>query len=333
MRRATLRASLFLLLATILTLTIMLGWGKSRFNAPRVAADRANDVVVFVPRGMPLEGLAETLHSAGAIEDRQMFKWGVRLLGVSHQLKAGEYAIPPTMSMRGVMEHLRAGKILLRSVTIPEGLTVAEVIDLLGAADGLVGEIVEIPPEGSLLPETYKYTRGDDRHDVVRRMQASMTETVDFLWQRRKPGLPLKSVDEAIVLASIIEKETAIPEERSTIAGVFVNRLKRGMRLQSDPTVVYALSSGSGSIGRALTFSDLEFESPFNTYRVGGLPPGPITNPGRASIAAALQPAETSAYYFVADGTGGHVFSNSLTEHRQKVRHWRSLKRQRRNGR
>jgi UPF0755 protein len=164
-------------------------------------------------------------------------------------------------------------------------------------------------------------------------MQTAMTDTANQLWATRKAELPLNSAAEAKVLASIIEKETAVPEERSTIAGVFVNRLRRGMRLQSDPTVVYALTQGVEALGRPLTFDDLKTDSPFNTYQVKGLPPGPITNPGRASLEAAVQPADTDAYFFVADGEGGHVFANTLAEHQKNVRRWRSLKRQRRNGR
>ncbi len=223
---------------------------------------------------------------------------------------------------------------MARNFTIPEGLTAPQVVALLAAAEGLDGE----PPpldkigEGTLLPETYQYVRGDRRVDIVGRMRKAMAETLDELWRKRSADAsPLATPRDAVILASIVERETALSEERPRIAAVFLNRLRRGMRLQSDPTVVYGLSNGTGTIGRPLTRADLAVDHPYNTYIHGGLPPGPIANPGRDSLAAVLQPAKSKDLYFVADGTGGHAFARTLDEHNRNVARWRRIQRQQRN--
>lgn len=332
MRRAPIQIILYVVFAAVIAVALTLGVGAHKFNSPRDLNPRSSDTIVVLPSGVSLAEVTEILHKVGVVEDTRTFNWGVRLSGAARHLKAGEYTIPADASMCAVMEILRSGKTILHAVTIPEGLTVAEIIALLEGTEALSGDIPEWPAEGSLLPETYSFARDDRRTDLLHRMQKTGAVLMADLWSRRQAELPFETPAQALVLASIIEKETALPSERPTIAGVFVNRLRRGMRLQSDPTVVYALTEGKAPLGRSLIFADLKIESPFNTYKMRGLPPAPIANPGRAAIAAALHPADTDALYFVADGTGGHVFAQSLAEHQNNVRQWRTLKRRRRNG-
>jgi len=326
MRRAPLRAAILAFVGAVIVFAVATGWGVYHFSSPRAQEKNPGQIIVFLPRGMPLVHVAKTLHRAGAIDHPLLFEWGVRVLGAARRLKAGEYGLPAHSSPRQVMEVLLAGKTLLRSLTIPEGLTTAEVLQVLRSEEGLTGELPGDVPEGWLLPETYKYERGDRRADVMRRMMEAMAQTLNRLWPTRKQGLPFTTPLEALVLASLVEKETAVPDERAQVAGVFVNRLRRGMRLQSDPTVVYAVTQGAGPLDRALTFDDLRTDNPFNTYRIKGLPPRPIANAGTAAIEATLRPADTDALYFVADGVGGHVFAKSLEEHQKNVRQWRALK-------
>jgi len=218
------------------------------------------------------------------------------------------------------------GDTVARRLTLAEGLTNHEILRVVSEAEALVGPVPKIGREGTLLPETYHYAYGDTREAVIGRMQQAMRELVDDLWPHRAPDLPFDTAEQAVVLASIVEKETAIAEERARVAGVFVNRLRRGMRLQSDPTVVFAVTNGAGPLGRRLTREDLSTDSPFNTYRIKGLPPAPIANPGRASLEAVLRPAATDDLYFVADGNGGHAFAKTLKEHQENVRRWRQIR-------
>nr|MBC8159484.1 endolytic transglycosylase MltG [Alphaproteobacteria bacterium] len=235
---------------------------------------------------------------------------------------------PAPISRREVLALLNSGKTVVRRLTVVEGTPAAETIALLNAVDGLSGDIERQPDEGELLPETYHFSFGDSRAEVVDRMAGAMKRTLAELWPGRAPDLPLKNQREAVVLASLIEKETGQADERARVAAVFVNRLKRGMRLQSDPTVVYALTEGKGELGRTLTRADLKTPSPFNTYVIKGLPPGPICNPGRESLVAALHPANTKELYFVADGTGGHLFAGNLAQHNRNVARWRKIRKQ-----
>ncbi len=306
-------------------------------GAALVALDRferegplAEDVTVVVPRGANLSAISRLLYQSGVVEDARVFKWGVRLLGLAHDLKAGEYAFPAGVSMRGALEILDRGETVARWLTVAEGLTSTEIVALVAAAEGLSGEPGPVPPEGSLLPETYHYSRDDDRAALIDRMQSGMEVVLAELWPERAEGLPIKTPEEAVILASIVEKETGVAEERPLVASVFINRLKRRMRLQSDPTVVYGLTLGKGPLGRALIFRDLDKPTPYNTYTNGGLPPGPIANPGRAAIAAVLNPAQTRYLYFVADGSGGHAFAKSLVEHNKNVAKWRMIQREER---
>jgi UPF0755 protein len=231
--------------------------------------------------------------------------------------------------MREAVALLTSGKTIVHRLTLPEGVMSAEAAALIAAAEPLVGEIGTIPPEGSLLPETYHFSRGDTRSDLIARMQAAQDEVLAELWPTRSDDLPFDTRREAVILASIVEKETGVAEERPLVASVFINRLRKEMRLQSDPTVVYGLTDGEGPLGRALTRADLEIATPYNTYLIDGLPPGPIANPGRASLAAVLSPAESEYLYFVADGSGGHAFAKTLTQHNRNVANWRKIRRDR----
>jgi len=277
---------------------------------------------VLVPKGATVSEIASTLERSRIVSSAAVFRIAARIGQEQGVLQAGEYAFPAAVRMGEVLATLRAGDVLVRRLTVPEGLTSRQVVALVQEAEGLDGEIVALPVEGALLPETYNYSRGDSRGDLIRRMSAAMTAVLDELWAARAPGLPLGSPRDALILASIVEKETALPEERPRVAAVFLNRLRSGMRLQADPTVAYAVHGGGGG---ALSLADLQSPSPYNTYAYEGLPPGPIANPGRASIGAVLRPARSDELYFVADGSGGHAFSRSLDEHQRNVARWRRV--------
>lgn len=279
---------------------------------------------VVIPKGAGVARIADLLAARGVIADRRVFMAGARLSGVAKRLRAGEFAFPAHASVADVARHLAFGQPVMRRVTIAEGLTSAQALALVAQAEGLEGAAPPVE-EGAILPETYLYTWGDSRPDMVARMQKAMADVLASLWPQRAPDVVVTSPREALILASIIEKETAIGAERPMISAVFQNRLRSGMKLQSDPTVLYALTNGKGALERRLTHADLDTASPYNTYVTAGLPPGPIGNPGRASIEAALHPATSDALYFVADGTGGHVFARTLDEHNRNVARWRRL--------
>lgn len=267
--------------------------------------------------------VAQTLQREGVIAHPLIFVIGLHLLGANDDIKAGEYSFAPAASMKDVMDTLVAGKSVQHPITVPEGLTSDQIVARLLANDLLTGEVKVAPVEGSLLPETYFLPRGTPRQAVVDRMVAEHRKAVAEAWESRAPGLPLKTPEELVVLASIVEKETGLPEERARVAAVFVNRLRQGMRLQSDPTIVYGIVGGKGTLGRGIRKSEITEATPYNTYVVNGLPPGPIANPGRASLLAAAAPASVDDLYFVADGTGGHRFAKTLDEHNRNVREWR----------
>jgi UPF0755 protein len=306
------------------------GWGWKRYTGPGPLAE---DRTVVIERGAGVNAIAQQLADEGVLPDPWTLRVGVRLFGAGRSLKAGEYRFPAHVSPEEVLAKLTIGDVVQRQVTIPEGLTSQQVIELLATVDGLTGDLATVPPEGTLLPETYAFTLGDGREALIQRMRASMEAVLAELWAKRAPDLPLTTPQEAVTLASIVEKETGAAAERPRVAAVFVNRLKRGMPLQSDPTVIYALTggkaasvaNGEGILGRRLTRADLNADHPFNTYRNPGLPPGPIANPGRASISAVLNPPATNELYFVADGTGGHAFAATLEEHNRNVAKWRKL--------
>ncbi|MEQ8604539.1 MAG: endolytic transglycosylase MltG [Marivibrio sp.] len=325
-QRIVRRIEVALILSVLLAAAVIGGigyWGWTHYQSPGPLAEER---IVVVPSGAGLRMIARTLADEGVIARPEVFMAAAKLTGLHDTLKAGEYGFEPGVSPQQVLAKLTVGETVDRFVTIPEGLTSRQIVDLLAQTDALTGEVAEIPAEGTLLPETYHYERGVSRGEMIRRMQAAMEEAVDALWESRAPDLPFETKREAVILASIIEKETGVGAERAKVGGVFVNRLARGMRLQSDPTVIYALTEGAGPLDRALTRADWKVEHPYNTYQNAGLPPGPIANPGRQSLQAALNPAETDALYFVADGTGGHAFARTLEEHNRNVARWRRIR-------
>jgi UPF0755 protein len=321
------------LLSALLGLALLAGaggfgawlWALSQLDA---RGPLAAETAVVIPRGASSGTIAERLAAAGVVGSERLFMLGLAV-DQGAPLRAGEYAFPAGASIRQAIAILRSGRTVQRRLTIPEGLTVAQILALVEAAEGLTGAIETAPAEGSLLPETWAYSWGDTRASVIRRMAEGMERAVAEAWAARAPDLPLSSAREALILASIIERETGVAEERAKVAGVFVNRLRRGMPLQSDPTVVYAVTGGTGVLDRPLSRADLETDHPVNTYRNRGLPPLPIAAPGRASLMAAVRPAETDALYFVADGSGGHTFSRTLEEHNRAVARWRQIERER----
>jgi len=296
-------------------------WAHSRLGTPGPAVA---PVTVIVPHGTGSSAIAQQLQEAGVIDASWLFLLGAKMTG--HQpLQAGEYAFPAQVSLASVIDMMRRGQVVIHKLTFAEGLTVQQILTQLRQADGLSGKITLPPEEGSVMPQTYYYSYGDSRDAVLARMGRAMTESLDELWPKRSRTLSLTSKMDALILASIVERETALPEERPHVAAVFLNRLKLHMRLQSDPTVIYALSNGQGVLDRPLKHDDLAMRSPYNTYFSDGLPPGPICNPGRASIIAVLNPAASDDLYFVADGTGGHVFAKTLAEHNRNVTRWRVI--------
>jgi UPF0755 protein len=303
------------------------------FNAFDRPGPLSGHVVVVIPKGSGVGQIGTTLEKHGVVSSDLVFKLGVRLTGNHRKLRAGEYDFPGQISARGAMNILINGATVVHRVTIPEGITTAQAVRLLDGAYGLTGALDAPPKEGSLLPDTYHYKFGDTRAQLVSRMAKAQTVELANLWPNRAKGLPIRAPREAVILASIVERETGRDGERPLIAGVFVNRLKRGMALQSDPTVAYGAalreSAPDRVLRRALSRADLAAPGDFNTYLNKGLPPEPIANPGRAAIAAVLNPAATKALYFVADGTGGHAFAATLAEHNRNVRRWRRLRKRR----
>lgn len=309
-------------LAVLALLGVLLVWGLVALLGP---GPLQAATPFLIPKGLGVEGIAARLAEGGIVAHPRLFALTVRALGRHRALRAGEYLFPARVSPYQTMEILIYAKPVVRRLTVPEGLTTAQVLDVIAHNEALDGPIKEEPPEGSLLPETYNFSYGDSREEVVARLRKAMSETLANLWKTHPPDFVLKTPEEALGLASIVEKETAKPEERPHVAAVFLNRLRHHMRLQSDPTVVYALTHGKGALGWPLGHADLEVPSRYNTYLNDGLPPGPIGNPGKASILAVLHPAESDDLYFVADGTGGHVFAKTLAEHNKNVARWRQL--------
>lgn len=315
--------------SAVVLVAIGFWWASQQFQNPGPLAE---DASIIIERGSGLNRIAAQLEEAGAISNRYIFIGGVRVMGLQSDLKAGEYTLPANISAKAIAEQLRDHDVVERRVTIREGLTSYEIVRLLNGVEGLSGEITDIPPEGSLLPETYDFQLNEPRAKIIARMSKAMDDAIADLWPQRAEGLPFNTIEEAMALASIIEKETSVAYERKKVAGVFVNRLRRGMKLQTDPTVIYAITmgrhenEGKGPLGRRLLRKDWEYDSPYNTYKHAGLPPGPIANPGRASIEAALNPAAHDYIYFVADGTGGHAFGKTLAEHNRNVAAWRKVR-------
>ncbi len=287
------------------------------------------DAIVLIEPGASVSSIADMLHEVGAIRYPRLFVAAVRVRGDGSSLKAGEFRIEASSSVVKIIDLLVEGKSILHYFTVPEGRTTAQVLRLVAESDILQGELTVTPSEGELLPETYAFTRGQTRDRLIAEMIEAQDTVLDALWDRRAMDLPFATREEAIILASIVEKETAVAAERPMIAAVFANRLRLKMRLQSDPTIIYGLTGGE-PLGRGLRVSEIERATPYNTYVISGLPPTPIANPGRAAIEAVLHPAESDALYFVADGAGGHVFSATLDEHNRNVAEWRRIERRQR---
>jgi conserved hypothetical protein, YceG family len=307
--------------------TLLLLAGVWSYGGPGPRARDGEATVVMLERGSGLNGVARELKRAGAINSAGLFILAARLTGAAGELKAGEYEFASGAPMARVLADIRAGRVVRHLITIPEGWTSEMAAEAVNRQPVLTGE-APVPPEGSILPDTYQVQRGDDRAAVIERMRKAQDALMAELWPRRAPDLPVKTPQEALTLASIVEKETGVAAERPRVAAVFVNRLRQGMRLESDPTIIYGISKGR-PLGRGLRASEVAALTPYNTYRIDGLPPTPIANPGRAAIEAVLNPPKTDDLFFVADGSGGHVFATNYADHQRNVARWRQIERQR----
>jgi UPF0755 protein len=317
--------AIFMILV-IMSVTVGAGlyFGKQRFEAPGPLPD---DKVVNIPRGLGIRDIADVLVREGVIDQPYVFMGSVIALKARGELKSGEYQFTKHASVADVVDTIIEGKVVQHAFTVAEGLTSEQIVAKLLETDALSGQIKEIPREGTLLPETYKFTRGMTRDQIIQRMQQANKRVLQEVWDHRMTDLPVKTPEQLVTLASIVEKETGRPDERSRVASVFINRLKTRMRLQSDPTIIYGLTGGKGSLGRPIMKSEIDQPTPYNTYVIDGLPPGPIANPGRASLEAAANPARTKDLYFVADGNGGHVFSENYEQHQKNVARLRAIER------
>ena len=306
---------IFLIVLSVLAYMQIKGWIAA--SGPLL-----NVTNVVVPKGASLKTVAEELSRAGVIDKPWLFRIMARINGLAKHLKAGEYQFMPGISLQAAMDKIARGEVFFRRITIPEGLTSGQIMYLIANYPDLEGEIDLDVKEGELLPETYSFELGASRNSIILQARAAMQKALEEVWASRDSSLLLKDVNELLTLASIIEKETGVPEERPLVASVFLNRLKKGMRLQTDPTVIYAITEGETSFGRSLKRADLKIDSPYNTYMNYGLPPGPICNPGREALMAAARPQQSDYLYFVADGKGGHRFARSLNEHNRNVKAW-----------
>jgi UPF0755 protein len=318
-------AIISIILVVAVAAVIAYQFGKHRFETP---GPLEQDKIVNIPRGLGLREIADLLARENVIDQPMVFIGSVLVLKAKDDLKFGEYRFTKQVSLRETIDIIVEGKVIQHAVTIPEGLTSEQIIARLAEVDFLAGNIREIPKEGTLLPETYNFPRGMTREQALQRMQQSHARVLKEIWDRRSSEVPLKSAEQLVTLASIVEKETGRPDERSRVAAVFVNRLRQRMKLQSDPTIIYGLVGGKGTLGRPIMRSEIEQQTPYNTYVIEGLPPGPIANPGRASLEATANPARTKELFFVADGTGGHAFAENLQGHQQNVAKLRQFEQQ-----
>ena len=333
-RRSKSQVVVFLnfLMSTVVLLSIAAfaaAWfGKATFEGPGPLT--TSDTVLIRP-GTGASEIAAQLERNGMISDARIFRLGLRYYGNDGAMQSGEYEVKAGASMHEIMNLLVSGRSILHSLTIPEGLTVAQAFRRIAAAEELDGEMPgELPPEGALAADTIRFTRGMKRQEVIDRLTADQKALVESVWQRRSADIPVADINEFVTLASIVEKETGRADERSRVAAVFINRLRQNMRLQSDPTIIYGIFGGEGKPSdRPIYRSDIDTPTPYNTYTINGLPPGPIAIPGRASLEAVANPSQTDDLYFVADGTGGHVFATTLEEHNRNVARWRQIERER----
>jgi UPF0755 protein len=316
--------------AVILVLAVAAGgavWWEIEWLA--TPGPLASGVTIVIEKGQSSEAIGRQLAQAGIISHDAAFGpavWATRIEGV---LRPGEYTFAAAITPQGVIDLLRSGKTVVHRLVVPEGLTTTEILALVEHGEALAGDFTEIPGEGQLWPATYSYSYGDKRQGLIDHMKRLAAQTLAELWTARDADLPIDRPDQAVTLASIVEKETAVPAERPKVAAVLYNRLRLGMKLQMDPTVVYAVTEGRHPLDHPLTHVELDTESPYNTYLVKGLPPGPIGNPGRAALEAVLKPEHSNLLYFVADGSGGHAFAATLEAHNRNVAHWREIQAER----
>jgi UPF0755 protein len=317
----------FLMSLAVIGCIVAVGGFYYMINTFQSPGPLATNTHFIVRNGASLFDIANNLERSGIIDNSRVFRYMTDSMGKGQRLKAGEYEIKAKASMNDIMELLKSGKSILYSISFPEGLTVRQMFNRMNDDQVLEGELPTVlPAEGSLRPDTYKFSRGTKRSEIVDQMAAAQTKLLDQIWDKRDPSVQLKSKEEMVTLASIVEKETGVPDERAHVASVFLNRLGKGMRLQSDPTIIYGLFGGDGKpADRPIYQSDLKKDTPFNTYIIKGLPPSPIANPGRDALEAVANPWKTEDLYFVADGTGGHVFAATLDEHNSNVKRWRKL--------
>src|ERR1700754_1722820 len=320
-----------------LLILLMIGAGTTYYYGMQVLESPVplrEDKVVNIPARAGKRDISDVLQKEGVTNvNPWVFIGSVYAMKASSELKPGEYLFQKHASLRDVIGTIVEGKVVQHTFTIPEGLTSEQIVARLSDNDIFTGSVREIPREGTLLPETYKFPRGTPRDQVIQRMQQAQKRIIAEIWERRSPDVPLKSPEQLVTLASIVEKETGKSDERSRVAAVFANRLQKKMKLQSDPTIIYGLVGGKGTLGRPIKRSEISQPSPYNTYTIDGLPPGPIANPGRASLEAAANPARTRDLFFVADGTGGHAFSESLDAHQKNVAKLRTIEKQTQNDR
>ena len=321
----------FLLSLTVLTMAVFGGlvyWGKIEFDRPGLLAQ---DRTIIIPAGASLSAISRVLERQGVIERPWIFEGGVQISKNAARLQAGEYLFPAGISMRESMELMVQGKAVYHSVTIPEGWTSAQIVERVNADPILVGELPVVPAEGALLPETYNFTRGMTRAEMIAKMRQAQKTALKEVWERRDENLPVKTPQELVILASVVEKETGRADERPRVAGVFINRLQNGWKLESDPTILYGLYGGKAwQRSRTILRSEKNAPNRYNTYQIKGLPPGPIANPGRKAMEAVANPSRTKDYFFVADGTGGHAFAETLDQHNLNVKRWREIEREQR---
>jgi UPF0755 protein len=314
-----------IILLVAIVVGVVYSFGKQKFDT---AGPLDRERIVNIPRGLGLREIADLLARENVIDQPWVFIGGVLVLKAREDLKYGEYKFGKQITLRDTIETIVEGKVVQHAFTIPEGLTSEQIVARLAEIDFLAGNIREIPKEGTLLPETYNFPRGTTREQAIQRMQQAHARVLKEIWDRRSTDIPVKTPEALVTLASIVEKETGRADERSRVAAVFNNRIRQRMKLQSDPTIIYGLVGGKGTLGRPIMRSEIDQPTPYNTYVIEGLPPGPIANPGRASLEATANPARTKEVFFVADGTGGHAFAENLQQHQQNVAKLRQFEQQ-----